>query len=106
MPDLDIVMYWCCESVIYDEQEIPSSTAGTYKVRWVKAPDEHDYSMWWHCYCKRFRYFHQCPHVEQAKKRHCGWDQFFNGGEPIKDENGERHCPRCNGPVTAQRYGV
>ena len=105
MPDLDIVAFACCESVIHDQIEVPSSSGSTYNVAWEPAPPDHEYGYWWHCECKGFQYRRECKHTAQAEAEHCGWDAFLHKGEPVEID-GERCCPWCYGPVTAQRYGV
>ena len=82
MPDLDTVSFWCCESVIHDEIEVPSSSGGTYTVYYEPSPPGHDVGMWFRCECKGFQYRHTCKHIAQAEKEHCGWDAFLNGGTP------------------------
>jgi hypothetical protein len=111
MPDLDIVAFWCCASVLADEIEVPSSNGGTYKVRWEPAPPQHPYSMWWHCPCPSFTFRGTCRHVKEAEQKHCGWDTgpgIGDTGVPVitNREPLIQVCPRCGGPVTAQRWGV
>jgi hypothetical protein len=84
MPDLDVVSFWCCESVIHDEIEVPSSSGGTYTVHYEESPPEHEVGMWFRCECKSFQYRHTCKHIAQAKEQHCGWDAFLNGGMPTQ----------------------
>lgn len=153
MPDLDVVAFWCCESVISDEKEVLGSDGDTkYLVRWESAPRSHPYSMWWRCYgpvgsdkpCWPWNKNKTCKHAKEAERQHCGWDTgpgIGDAGEPVEvimhiglldgvevwrtqhasqaiiwRDNGradlrveqevEKRCPRCGGPVTAQRWGV
>ena len=102
MPDFNIEIYWLCETANSWETQV-----GTHTVRWCYQPGgpaQYDYE----CVytkdgkpCPGFRFRGTCSHVEQAKQQHCKWHQFMDGGEP---EDGR--CPRCGGPVTAERWAV
>lgn len=96
MPDLDIVAFWCCSSVLSDEQEVPSADGSkVYKCYWEPAPHDHPYSMWWTCGandgagCWPWRKNKTCRHTKQAEKQHCGWDTgpgIGDTGDPVEQE--------------------
>lgn len=103
MPDLTIEYYWLCESAL----GAGPWHIGTHKVEYGWQPQgrqygpQYDYS----CDCKGFQFRKQCKHIEEAKKIHCKWHQYMDGGEPLK-RGKTRKCPRCKGPVTAERWAV
>lgn len=98
MPDLDIVAFWCCSSVLGDEQEVPSSDGSkVYKCYWEPAPHGYPYSMWWRCgaSCWPWRKNKTCHHTEQAEKQHCGWDTgpgIGSMGKPTEQEVWQVWC--------------
>ena len=95
MADLTPEYYWCCESA-----KQWTMTVGKYTVRFGYTPVglyQYDFS----CECKGFKYRKKCKHIEEAKKHHCGWNQFCDGDEP-KDGK----CPKCSGPIFSQKVMV
>jgi hypothetical protein len=40
------------------------------------------------------------------KEPDCHWDQFIDGSDPVTLKNGEKRCPNCGAPVTAQQWAV
>jgi len=36
----------------------------------------------------------------------CSWNEYNDGGEPAKDGEGHKVCPRCGGRLTVVKYGV
>lgn len=94
MPDLTTESFWCCSSVLGDEQEVPSSDGSkVYLCYWEPAPHSYPYSMWWRCGanngegCWPWRKNRTCRHTEQAEKQWCGWDTgpgIGDIGEPVE----------------------
>jgi len=99
MPDLNTEYHWVCESLLWYQERVGSSSnkGEGYNVTCDKGQ--------WDCTCQGFRFRRTCKHVEAAKKKRCAWSAYVHGGEPV-EENGERKCPECGGPVTSQGYGV
>jgi len=96
MPDLTEETFWLCASAHAWE-----TTINGHVVRYgyqARGPVQYDYA----CDCKGFTYRRRCRHIDEAKTAHCKWHQFIDGGEPTV----EHHCPRCGGPVTAERWAV
>lgn len=108
MPDFTYETYYHCENFEEWGMEVISSKGKgkVYIVRWDNHNHrninvQYDYS----CTCESYKFRKTCKHIEQAKKYHCKWDQFTDGGDPVV-RNGEKYCPNCGSPVRCFRYAV
>jgi len=104
MADLTVESSWVCSSARDFSTHIVGSGGDSYRV-------DYDNYTGWHCSCKGFKYRGHCTHVEQAKEKQCGWNQWNNSGDaitaPVSDEHPNGYCcPDCGGEVTAERWGV
>ena len=100
MHDLTTEYYYHCQTAEEFSRVITGSSGSQYLVVYGKTPHgpyEHD----WSCNCKGFQFRGKCKHIEVAKKLHCGWFQFSDGGEPV---NGK--CPNCGGDIRSMGHGV
>ncbi len=106
--------YWVCETRRHFETEVESSSSDkTYTVKYgPRVEGKHHYS--WSCDCPSYQYGTgtddkgHCKHIQQVREsgEYCGWDGFFDAGEPEKDENGDRKCPQCGSDVFAEERKV
>jgi len=110
MPDLTREVYYLCTTGEYWEMDVPNSKGdGTYIVRYDNLSHknrrsvQYDYSCTCMAYKNRKGY---CKHIEQAKKHHCNWHQFMDGGDVGRDKNGNKCCPKCGASVTTQVWMV
>lgn len=96
MSDLTYEYYWICESA-----QNWSTKVGDYVVSYgFSHSGLYDYD--YECTCKGFQFRKKCKHIEEAKKLHCNWNQFVDGGSPA-----DSMCPRCLvKPVVSIRVGV
>lgn len=118
MPDFTIENYWFCESSRSYSRRVGSTTGGgkTYLVEYCyQQGGECQYD--WQCECPSFRFRRQCRHVTEVKALpyeqggRCGWHQWSDGGDVVwtrvkGSKHGTPHCPRCGGPVAAERWAV
>jgi len=101
VPDLTIETFWLCETARSWERTVEGSRGDRYRVCYGPTPSG-PYQYGYFCECTGYRYRRTCSHIERAKPDHCNWNQFIDGGEP--DAAGD--CPRCGGPLTAERVAV
>jgi hypothetical protein len=108
MPDLSIESFWHCTSAENWQTQVQGKT-GTYTVTFdrhshLNQAVQLDYS----CTCPAYKFGKgkPCKHIEAAKKSHCGWMEFADGGEVKHDANGKPVCPNCGQPVAAMRHAV
>lgn len=104
MPDLCVEYYWMCDTNISNVFTIKGSKGDEYRV-------DYDHRLGWTCSCKGFKFRRACKHIEQAKKKHCGWNEFIEGGDAVEVNDDDEHpngraCPKCGGMVTSQGWGV
>jgi hypothetical protein len=97
MPDFNVEAHWCCETVRHWQ-----ATVEGHLVHWGPLPPQASVGYGMICDCKGYRFRGTCRHVKQAETMRCGWQAFVHGDEPTEDGK----CPRCGGPVTAERYAV
>jgi hypothetical protein len=105
MPDFTKQIYFHCRSVESCIVEVQGSTGKTYKVhRGRTRTAQND----WICECKGFKFRGTCKHVKQARSHpdYCGWQEFIDGGEPVKQPEGGFGCPECGGQAIALEYAV
>lgn len=108
MPDLTPVTYAKCPTAESFVAFIPSASepGKTYRIEFNPRRGFTE-SEGWRCAdtethqpCKGFQYRKRCRHVERAKRKWCGWDQFIDSGEPtqVLRVNGEvlNTCPNCH----------
>jgi hypothetical protein len=108
MPDLTVEYHWACMSNMRVAFDIKGSKGNTYR---VDAHRPRGDQAQWHCTCKGFEFRGKCKHVEQAKKKVCGWNAFLQGGEPVDVPVDDEHpngkaCPKCGGEITSIGWGV
>lgn len=108
MADLTIETRWICTELLGWGRTV-SGLNRAYTVRWDRYSHknrnevEYDYS----CDCPAYKFRPgYCKHIEAVKDEHCTWQQMYDGGEPVENEDGELRCPKCGAEVTAMRYGV
>ena len=112
MPDLTPQTYWMCVTATDWSTPVEGSKGDQYYVSWGRlgAIRQHSEGVMygWHCTCKGFRFRSKCKHVEAVKDSgtRCGWFQFTDGLEPVRNGAGERCCPKCASPVEPVRMGV
>lgn len=114
MPDFTTEYYWECETATFWETKLIGSRGDVYTVRKDRSSHlrqgEVEYD--WSCTCKAYKYGggKYCKHIRDVQEsgEYCGWMQFIHGAGPIKDENGELHCPNsaCGGPVVSRGWAV
>lgn len=97
MPDLNIENYYVCEQAVSFYCKI-----GDYQV---------SYDNGWSCGCTGFKFRKTCKHVKEAQEKRCTWNQYIDGGEPVKVERSEDFtfglaCPKCGEPISVIRVGV
>lgn len=92
MPDFINQPFYHCESAEYFAVVI-----NNYNVVYDDANGIHS----WRCECKGFKYYKKCKHIEEAKKKHCGWMQFSDGGDIVNNK-----CPRCKAEVKLRLWAV
>lgn len=104
---------WVCETARRFETEVKSSSSDkTYTVRF--GPNDGKYQYDWSCTCPAYEYGNgldengHCKHIRAVREsdEYCGWNEMFDAGEPIEDENGERVCPECGSPVRSEEWKV
>lgn len=113
MPDFTIGIYGSCNSNKFWQTVVPSETTPdkTYTVSWRYQPEgpvQYDYE----CTCWGYTRHGHCKHIkavraiqgDMAQGGRCGWHQFLDGGEPVKDEEGKFMCPECGAPVNFERW--
>lgn len=101
MPDLSIEYYYHCHTSEHFSTLVRGSKGQKYHVTFGRMPPNHRVQYDWTCTCQGFKFRRTCKHIAIAEKRHCGWYQFTDGGEPI---NGK--CPKCQGEIRSQGHGV
>lgn len=106
MPDLTVQYYYHCQSCEHFSTQVEGSKGKQHTVSYGATPRGH-YQYDYHCTCDAFKFRKTCKHIEQVKasNKHCNWNQFLEGDEPV-DVNGKKCCPRCGGDVFSQGYGV
>lgn len=107
MPDLSIHYFYHCESAEHFSTKVEGSKGKHYAVTYGPSRGRYQYD--YHCSCDSFKFGKgkYCKHIEEVKKSglHCNWQQFIDGGEPVK-KDGENRCPNCGAGVYSQGHGV
>jgi len=97
MPDFTYENYYACQDLDERVSKIRGST-GIHTVRYNRIDG-------WSCTCDGFKFHKKCKHIAAEQKKKCNWCQEWDGGSPI-EKNGEKLCPKCDGPVFVYRSAV
>jgi len=112
MADLERRAFWHCLSAEDWATIVRSPSGSSYRVAFERMPAGHPVQFDYTCECRSFQFKKgtdsrgYCKHIRRVRGQHCGWMQFTHGGEPVMDEEGNRACPECGGPVSAMDWGV